>query len=69
MEKNDKHFALDGLVRVDIFNNNGTLVVNEFEGIEAVYFAKNVVEEMRVSRDLEKFWEDKIYACIIDLLA
>lgn len=69
MEKSDKNFALDGLVRVDIFLYNGTLVVNEFEGIEAVYFAKDLVEEMRVHRDLEMFWENKIYASISDLLA
>jgi hypothetical protein len=69
LEKSDNHFALDGLVRVDIFLHNGTLVVNEFEGIEAVYFAKVLVEEMRVNSDLEKFWENKIYVSISDLLA
>lgn len=67
LEKSDQHFALDGLVRVDIFNANGRLVVNEFEGIEAVYFANNVVDEMNVNSDLENFWEDKIYASICEV--
>lgn len=68
LEKSDKHFSLDGLVRVDIFNYNGRLVLNEFEGIEAVYFSKDVVDEMKVSRDLEEFWANKIYASIAALL-
>jgi len=53
---------LDGLVRVDLFvSNEKKLVVNEIEGIEAVYFASNVEKENAVDTFLNNYWEKKIY--------
>ena len=63
-------FVLDGLVRIDIMmSNDGNLVLNEFEGIEAVYFSADEVQERTVDCFLEKYWEEKIYDCITNLFS
>ena len=58
-------YILDGLVRVDIFKNNeGTLVVNELESLEARYFTVNTTELGSSMKFLEDYWERKIYEYI-----
>lgn len=69
LEESDTHFTLDGLVRVDLFDNNGQLVVNEFEGLEANCFSTKIVEEGLLIGQLEQYWEDKIYEGIAQLFA
>jgi len=62
-------YILDGLVRVDIFKNNeGNLVVNEFESLEARYFTGNASVHGNCCTFLEKYWKKKIYQSIIFLL-
>ena len=69
LEQSEITVSLDGLVRVDIFDDHGRLVVNEFEGIEAVFFSSNFVEEGTVAGRLEKYWDDKIYESVSQLFA
>ena len=69
LEESDTHFILDGLVRVDIFNNHGQLVVNEFEGIDACVFSTDLSKEGVVEDRMQKYWETKILECITLLFA
>ena len=59
-------YIVDGLVRVDVFkNNDGELVVNELESLEARYFTHgNKLQECQLF--LEQYWERKILICIRD---
>jgi hypothetical protein len=61
-------YITDGLVRVDIFKNNeGKLVVNELESLEARHPTVNLSEEGRCKSFLEIYWQKKIYYCISNL--
>lgn len=61
-------FMIDGLVRVDLFKNNeGKLVVNELESLDASYEGSNKTSNDETFSFLEMYWEQKIYECIADL--
>ena len=61
-------YVLDGLTRVDIFkSNDGTLVVNEFESLEAGYFTTNGPALHSLQCFLQSYWEGKIYDCFTDV--
>lgn len=52
---------LDGLIRVDIFcNNQGNLVVNEFEGFEAMYGPAPYGRDLPVTFKISQFWRLKV---------
>ena len=69
-EHPEVNVVLDGLVRVDIMlSNEGKLVVNEFEGMEAVYFSTNSGREYDTDHFLQQYWERKIYDCICNLFS
>jgi hypothetical protein len=56
---------VDGVIRVDIFKNDeGKLVVNEFESLEARFFATKQAVTMETEAFLIEYWEKKIYASI-----
>jgi hypothetical protein len=60
-----EEYIIDGLVRVDIFrNNDGELVVNELESLEARYFTSTASHLASCERFLEEYWEKKVYSCI-----
>lgn len=54
----------DGLLRVDIFQNKyGHYVVNEFEGLEAVYYSiRGHLSEIKIDEFLTVYWMKKIYS-------
>jgi hypothetical protein len=57
-------FILDGLLRIDLFKTeDGKLVVNELESLEAEHYG-SFEEESRVGEFLKRYWEKKIYDCI-----
>lgn len=61
-------FLFDGLVRVDIFQNqNGDMVVNELESLEACYYTTDDVD-MIFSQKLVKYWEIRMkhYISVVD---
>jgi hypothetical protein len=63
----DLTFILDGIVRVDVFkSNDGRLVVNELESLEANYYG-DARDEARVRLFLENYWEYNIYKSIVSL--
>lgn len=65
----DQVYILDGLVRIDIFkDNNGELVLNEVESLEAGYQTCDASSCARVDDFLHIYWERKIYDSINDLL-
>lgn len=48
---------VDGLVRVDIFSNNeGNLVVNELESLEARWFTRGDTHFAKSETFLQKYW-------------
>ena len=54
----------DGLVRVDIFENQaGKLVVNEFESLEAGYSHAHISKTGIVQSLLDQYWVDKLFKC------
>ena len=58
-------YILDGLVRVDLFRNDeGELVVNELEGLEARFFTTVTNKLTDCQHWLENYWEKKILTCI-----
>lgn len=60
LKTNRRGTIADGLVRVDVMErNDGKLIVNEFEGFEAL-FAKKGANEAAVHDCLRKFWFAKI---------
>lgn len=63
-------FILDGLVRVDLFKSNeGELVVNELESLEAMYYSHSCKQgEDRMRHHLVNYWEKLLYKLICDLL-
>jgi hypothetical protein len=63
-------YILDGLVRVDIFENNAskTMVVNELESLEATFFTINELEIGNCHAFLLSYWEEKILHSIKNLL-
>lgn len=64
ISKYDK-YVVDGVVRVDVLKNNqGELVVNELESLEARRFTADVVLQGNCNNFLETFWQKKIYDCI-----
>ena len=57
-------FILDGLVRVDIFKSNeGHLVINELESLEADYNGHHR-EMSQTDIFLSTYWEKAIYKCL-----
>lgn len=53
-------FLCDGLVRVDIFQNEaGNMVVNEFESLEANYYTSNHID-MVFMQKLITYWEVRL---------
>lgn len=64
----DDEYILDGLTRVDIFKSNeGTLVVNEFESLEAGHFTTKATTLHNLQCFLHSYWEGKIYDCFANL--
>jgi hypothetical protein len=64
LKMHEHRFIFDGLFRIDVFKTeDGKLVVNELESLEAEYFGSDV-EEARVAEFLKSYWEKKIYDCI-----
>jgi hypothetical protein len=60
LKKSCPEFLCDGLVRVDIFQNeNGDMIVNEFESLGANYYTNNDVD-MLFSQKLVHYWELKL---------
>lgn len=58
-------YILSGLVRVDIMkNNDGQLVLNELESLEAGHATLDPVLSGACSRFLSEYWEKVIYECI-----
>ena len=58
------HLICDGLIRVDVFKSNeGHLVVNEFESLEANYESGNPKGDSLVVDYLTKYWECKMLEC------
>ena len=58
-------YVLDGLVRVDIMRNNqGELVLNELESLEARHDTLDPVLSVSCSNFLSEYWEKVIYECI-----
>jgi hypothetical protein len=61
-------FILDGLLRVDLFKSNeGKLVVNELESLEACYFSSTLGESSQCDQYLEEYWEIQINECLCNL--
>jgi len=62
LKKSCPEFLCDGLVRVDIFENQyGDMVVNEFESLEACYYTTND-SDMIFAQKLTCYWEVKIHS-------
>lgn len=62
----EDEYILDGLVRVDIFrNDDGALVLNEFESLEAAYFTASATRMGNTEDFLEAYWERKFYECLL----
>ena len=62
----EDEYILDGMVRVDIFrNDDGYLVLNEFESLEATYFTKSVTRKGNLEDFLEAYWERKFYDALL----
>ena len=63
-------YILDGLVRVDIFENDAskTMVVNELESLEATFYAVNQLEINNCHAFLLSYWEEKILLSVTNLL-
>lgn len=58
-------FILNGLVRVDIMKNNeGHLVLNELESLEARHDTLDSALSVSCSTFLSEYWEKTIYECI-----
>jgi hypothetical protein len=58
---------LDGLVRVDIFKSNqGQLVVNEFESLDAEYASTDLNAELATTSFLQNYWEMKLLTILCD---
>lgn len=62
------HVMLDGLIRVDLFDDGKGNLVNEIEGLEAGYQSSDEVENNRVHTFLDQYWEGQIYNCINNVL-
>ena len=63
------YLLCDGLFRVDIFQRkDGTLVVNEFENLEANHPAGIKSNEDAVYAYLRIYWSRKLIACFVQLL-
>jgi hypothetical protein len=63
LKKECPAFICDGLVRVDIFQNQlGNFVVNEFESLEANYHASTQKESLqhKLTERMTIYWLDKI---------
>ena len=59
------HAILDGLVRIDIMKlPNGSLVVNEVEGVDANYASTNMISQGETALFLEKYWYEVIENCV-----
>lgn len=62
-------YILDGLVRVDVMlSNSGTLVVNELESLDAVFYSRRHSEATTVTSFLNHYWEKKIFESLQKLL-
>ena len=65
-----KKFILDGLVRVDVFQDqNGKLVINELESLEANYHTKSEMKQLSTQKFLVAYWEKQIYKSICLVLS
>jgi hypothetical protein len=63
-----EQYIIDGVVRVDIFTNNeGNLVVNDFESLEARIFTSSSTKLCACTQLLHIYWEKKIYTCLKSL--
>lgn len=61
-------FLSDGLVRVDLFcTSNGQLVVNEFESLDAAFFASSV-KECQTGQFLTSYYVDMLKAALPTIL-
>ena len=64
----DELFILDGIVRVDIFKaNDGRLVVNELESLEADFYSKSSNDTNFVSAFLRNYWKDKLFDFMLEI--
>ena len=61
---------LDGLVRVDVFeSNNRTLVVNEFESLDAGFECCHESKNNATTAYLKMYWQSKLYCAIAQLFS
>lgn len=69
LRDSDEPFILDGIVRIDVFkSNDGHLVVNEVESLDASFACGNKNRgDDRMRNYLEDYWERKVYTCICEL--
>ena len=66
--RSNNSYIFDGLVRVDIFKaNDGRLVVNELESLDAEYNCADVGKVAATDEFLELYWKGKIFDCISNL--
>jgi hypothetical protein len=65
LKHKEDQFILDGLVRVDIFKSNqGEMVVNELESLEAAFDSSSFLAVSQTKLFLQHYWESKIYEYI-----
>ena len=58
---NCEGFLCDGLIRVDIMcTNDGRLIVNEIESLEASYNSKNFNNNLQLTNKLVQYWINQI---------
>ena len=63
------HAILDGLVRIDIMKlPNGSLVVNEVEGVDSHYASTNMTWQGSTCLFLEEYWYKVIGNCVMSRL-
>ena len=52
---------VDGLVRVDVMCRfNGSMIVNEFESLEAMFSTSNLSDEASIKEFLDDYWFEKL---------
>ncbi len=63
-------FILDGLVRIDVFeSDDGKLMVNELESLEADFVSSDISEVINVENMMKQYWKDKIFESMIHFLS
>ena len=64
------HAIMDGLVRIDIMRlPNKSLIVNEIEGVDSYYVAKNGGMTLSTQEFLQGYWKSVVKTCFQEFLA